>query len=182
MKPTILVLPVGMALILVGCAVPTSPFVELVPPPATEPLYLPDRVQAGRLEYAPDRSTFPPILTERFPYPTQTEANAAYRRLLMSAPAGRHPSSVWLFGCKPGALDAQTARVGRYRGPVVHCATDFRDQSGGRLNRVTANFYYYRSVWNMQPVYPAKTPVPWRDRDRAPKDLWWWAPGRDRYE
>ncbi len=33
---------------------------------------------------------FAPVLTERFPYPTQPEANAAYRRLLATAPARSH--------------------------------------------------------------------------------------------
>ncbi|MFD2029333.1 hypothetical protein ACFSKM_01450 [Ancylobacter dichloromethanicus] len=127
-----------LALALAACAAPTSPVVEALPPPSRDTLYEPDRVQPGRLEYAPDRTTFAPILTERFVYPTQAQANDAYRRLLGDDTiAPSRATSVWLFGCRPGALDAQTARVSRYRGPVVHCATDFSrcrgaDASGAR--------------------------------------------------
>ncbi|MGZ7870459.1 hypothetical protein ACXR8U_33045 (plasmid) [Methylobacterium radiotolerans] len=52
-----------------------------VPPPA-DPLYRPKRVAPGVLAYAPDHDTFAPILTERHPYPTQGQANAAYQRAL----------------------------------------------------------------------------------------------------
>jgi len=171
-----------LLMVLAGCAAPGAPVVELGPP-APEPLYSPEQVKPGRLEYAPDRSTFAPLLTERVFYPTQPEANAAYLRLLAAAPGDRsYPASIWLFGCKPGALDEQTARVTRYRGPVVHCATDFLDGSGRRLRRETANYYYYASVWNMQSVYPPRVAAPWRNRERSPKDFWWWVPGRPRYE
>lgn len=171
-----------LLIVLAGCAAPAAPVVD-PGPPAPEPLYSPDQVRPGRLEYAPDRSTFAPVLTERFPYPTQPEANAAYRRLLATAPVDRpSPASIWLFGCKPGALDEQTARVTRYRGPVVHCAMDFLDGAGRRARRETANFYYYGAVWNMQPVYPPHTVVPGRNRERSPKDFWRWVPGRPRYE
>jgi hypothetical protein len=171
-----------LLIVLAGCATPALPVADLGPA-APEPLYSPERVKPGRLEYAPDRSTFAPVLTERFPYPTQREANVAYLRLIAAVPVERsYPPSIWLFGCKPGALDEQTARVTRYRGPVVHCATDFLDSSGRRLRRETANFYYYHAVWNMQPVYPPRLAVPWRSRERSPKDLWWWVPGRPRYE
>jgi hypothetical protein len=170
-----------LLIVLAGCAAPAAPVVDTGPIP--EPLYSPDQVKPGRLEYAPDLSSFAPVLTERFPYPTQPEANAAYRRLLATAPADRAaPASIWLFGCKPGALDEQTARVTRYRGPVVHCAMDFLDGSVSLARRETANFYYYGAVWNMQPVHPPHTAVPWRNRERSPKDFWWWVPGRPRYE
>ena len=166
-----------------GCAAPQSWPVNDYGPPSREPIYVPAEVKPGRLEYAPDRSTFAPILTERYAYPTQPEANAAYRRLLAFAPPGRsQPASVWLFGCKPGALDEQTVRVTRYRGPVVHCATDFLDQDGRRVRREAVNFYHYADVWNMQPVSPPRTAALWRNRERSPKDLWWWVPGRARYE
>jgi hypothetical protein len=175
-----LVTPLLIAL--AGCAAPAAP-VANNGPPFPEPLYSPEQVKPGRLEYAPDRSTFAPVLTERFPYPTQPEVNAAYRRLLAIAPADRaYPASIWLFGCKPGALDEQTARLTRYRAPVVHCATDFLNGSGQRSRRETANFYYHGAVWNMQPVSPPRTAVPWRNRERSPKDFWWWVPGRPRYE
>lgn len=168
--------------VLAGCAAPAAPVVD-VATLASEPLYSPEHVEPGRLEYAPDRSTFAPVLTERFTYPTQPEANAAYRRLVASASPQRHyPASVWLFGCKPGGLDEETARVTRYRAPVVHCATDYLDAAGRRLRRETANFYYYGAVWNMRPVQPPLTTAPWLHREAPPKDLWWWVPGRPRYE
>jgi hypothetical protein len=167
---------------LAGCAARDEALV-LPPPAGPDALYAPERVIPGRLEYAPDRSTFAPILTERFVYPTQPEANTAYLRLIAAAPPGpTYPSSIWLFGCKPGALDAQTARVTRYRGPVVHCATDFLGRDGRRVRRETANFYYHNRLWSMQPVYPPKSSVAWRNRERSPKDFWWWIPGRPRYE
>lgn len=166
---------------LAGCAARDQ--ATLIPPSGPDALYTPERVVPGRLEYAPDRSTFALILTERSAYPTQPEANAAYLRLLAAAPAGAaYPASVWLFGCKPGALDALTARITRYRGPVVHCATDFLDPDGRRVMRETANFYYDNRIWSMQPVYPPRSSVAWRNRERSPKDFWWWLPGRPRYE
>jgi hypothetical protein len=176
----VLVLPLALAL--GACASKPLPVADSGPP-LREPMYVPSQVKPGRLEYAPDRSTFAPVLTERFPYPTQLEANSAYRRLLATAPTGSgYPASLWLFGCKPGALDAHTARVTRYHRPVVHCATDFLGADGRRVRRETANFYYYAGVWNMQAVYPPRSAVAWRDRERSPKDFWWWLPGRDRYE
>lgn len=185
MIPRLRFLFVWSALILTSCAQPANKSVaEAMVLPVTEPLYAPGQVQPGRLEYAPDRSTFAPILTERFPYPTQPQANDAYRRLLTLAPstAAPYPASIWLFGCKPGALDGQTARVRRHRGPVVHCATDFLDPTGRRISRETANFYYVRSAWAMQPVYPPLIAVPWSRREGSPRDIWWWVPGRNRYE
>jgi hypothetical protein len=175
--------PGVLALALAACATPSPPLVNALPLPARDTLFEPDRVQPGRLAYAPDRSTFAPVLTERFAYPTQIQANNAYRRLLGDEPvSAQRQTSIWLFGCKPGALDAQTARINRYRGPVVHCATDVLSADGRRLSRETVNFYHYRSVWNMQPVDPPRLPVPWRVRERSPQDPWHWVPGRDRYE
>lgn len=172
-------LPLVVAL--AGCAAREEAIV--IAPPGPDALYTPGRIVPGRLEYAPDRSTFAPILTERAAYPTQPEANAAYLRLIAAAPPGpAYPPSIWLFGCKPGARDAQTARISLYRGPVVHCATDFLDSSGRRLRRETANFYYYDRIWSMQPVYPPRSSVAWRNRESSPKDFWWWLPGRPRYE
>ena len=151
--------------------------------PATEPVYAPDQVRSGQLSYAPDGSTFAPILTERFAFPTQRQANDAYGRLVAER---TFPSplaaSVRLFGCKPGAFDPRATRILRYRSPIVHCATDFLDGAGRALGRVTANFRYDGSLWRMDPVYPRREPVPWLDRERSPRDLWGWIPGRDRYE
>ena len=169
-----------------GCAAsePTSILVEVPADPGIpEPLYTPDRVVPGELSYAPDRARFPPVLTERFSYPTQPEANAAYRRLIATVPGDHaHPMAITLFGCKPGALDAQTARITRYRGPVAHCATDFLDGGGRRLRRETANFYYHGHRWTMQPIHPPRTPVVWTNRESSPRDFWWWVPGRSRYQ
>ncbi len=146
-------------------------------------LYAPAHVAPGILEYAPDRSTFAPVLTERFAYPTQAQANAAYLRTLSAAPEDLTlPASIRLFGCQPGALDGETARVTRYRAPVALCAVDFLDAAGRRLWREPANFIYAQSVWSLEPVYPPKTPVVWRHRESSPKDFWWWVPGRPRYE
>ncbi|MFX4570354.1 hypothetical protein ABTA85_19625, partial [Acinetobacter baumannii] len=81
---------------LAGCAAREEPPII---PAGPDALYVPERVVPGRLEYAPDRSTFAPILTERFAYPTQPEANAAYLRLIAAAqPGPAYPASVWLFG------------------------------------------------------------------------------------
>lgn len=178
-----LVLAIPALLALAACAPASPSSVTIAEIPTHEPLYTPDRVVPGRLEYAPDRTTFAPILTERVSYPTQAEANDAYRRLVAGDPAVRiAPVSIWLFGCKPGALNAQTARVVRLRDTVVHCATDVLDGSGRRIDRETVNFAYDGAVWVMQPVDPPRSPVPWQDREGSPKDSWSWVPGRDRYE
>lgn len=174
------ILPLMMAL---SCCAARTPAVIESMPALYDPLYKPDEVRPGRLEYAPDRSTFAPILTERFPYPTQSEANSAYRRLLEAArPNPHYPASVWLFGCGPGALDGPTARIRHYGGPIVHCATDFLDAAGNRPRRETVNFSYYARAWHMRPVYPPRTTVPWRSHEHSPKDVWRWLPGRGRYE
>ena len=169
-------------LALAGCASPPPSAVMLVPPPATDRLFRPDRVEPGRLEYAPDRSTFAPVLTERVSYPTQPQADAAYRRLLAGAPPDLRATSVRLFGCRPGAIDPQTARVARYRGPVVLCATEYLDASGRVIGRRPVNFVYANGAWAMHPVDPPRRLVPWTNRERSPTDPWSWVPGRDRYE
>ena len=175
----------ALAVALSGCSA-TAP--ELPAPVAmasitgAEALRRPERVVPGRLEYAPDGSTFAPILTERFAYPTQSDANAAYLRMISAGGASAsYAPAIRLFGCKPGALDGRTARVLRYRGPVVHCAVDFLDGEGRQFGRAVANFYYHRSLWTMQPVDPPRAPVAWRDREGSPRDFWWWLPGRPRY-
>src|SRR5262249_5836486 len=114
--PRRLILIAPFLVVLAGCAAPAVPDV----PAGPDPILVPNQVRPGQLEYAPDRSTFAPILTEGFAYPTQAEANAAYHRLLAAEPSNRpYPSSIWLFGCKPGALDQETARLTRYPAPVV---------------------------------------------------------------
>jgi hypothetical protein len=65
-------LAVLCGLALAGCAAPAQPVaITESSIPAADPLYLPDRVIPGRLEYAPDGTIFAPVLTERFPYPTE---------------------------------------------------------------------------------------------------------------
>ena len=147
-------------------------------PPQTDPLYRPQRVIPGRLEYAPDRSTFAPVLTQRFTYPTQPQANYAFQRSQWSTVAFQRPTksaptdsrivygtsqiatSVALFACKPGAIDSQTGRYVSYRGPVVVCATDFLDE-GAVLYRAPVNFYNRNHAWHMIEQYPPTVPVPW---------------------
>ncbi len=172
----------AIILALAGCASP-QPATLPLRPTDRDLLYTPESVTPGRLEYAPDRSRFPPVLTERFPYPTQTEANNAYLRSISSAPANPGaPLAIWLFGCKPGGIDAWTGRVKRFRRPVVHCATDFLDGSGHAIWRETANFEHNGALWLMQPVSLPRAPVPWLTREDSPKDLWWFIPGRGRYQ
>ena len=165
-----------------GCAAAPSTRPVYAPPSGLDALDEPTRVEPGRLEYAPDRSTFAPVLTERVPYPTQPQATDAYRRYLAATRARAPQGSLWLFGCKPGSLDSQTARIARYRGPVVHCATDFLDPVGRRVARETVNFYYADRTWNMAVAGPPLTSVPWHRGESSTKDTWWWVPGRDRYE
>jgi hypothetical protein len=193
------------ALTVSGCAYRPQSVVYPALLSQTDALFRVDNVRPGQLEYAPDRTTFAPILTEPFAYPTQAQAQTAYLRALahlsdagmtdpvvIEAPraaqvtaigeASRPPASIRLFGCKPGALDSQTARVTRYRDAIVHCATDFVDGAGRPLSRGTLNFYFYRNAWHMQATNPPRAPVAWWVRERSPKDPWRWVPGRDRYE
>lgn len=73
----------GVALALAGCAgQPLTPIADGPAVPAHDAMYTPQRVGPGRLEYAPDRDTFAPILTTRGPFPTQQQANDAYQRAL----------------------------------------------------------------------------------------------------
>ena len=171
-----------LAAALAACSGPQGPESPSAPT-GPDALYAPARVTPGVLEYAPDRSTFAPVLTERFAYPTQDEANAAYLRMPAAAPPTETPpASVRLFGCQPGELDAETARVSRSRELAVLCAVDFLDPGGRRLWREAANFVYAHGLWTLQPVFPPRSPVAWRHREGSPKDFWWWVPGRARYE
>ena len=161
----------------------SSPQPAAIPsaPAGPDALFTPAAVTSGVLEYAPDHSTFAPVLTERVAYPTQEQANAAYLRSMATAPSSElPPASIRLFGCQPGALDAETARVTRDHG--VLCAVDYLDAGGRSLRREATNFVYAHGVWNLQPVYPPRSLVPWRNREGSPKDFWWWVPGRPRYE
>lgn len=173
------------ALMLTACAAPES--VQSVrwikPQNGPQALYRPAQIIPGRLEYAPDRTAFAPVLTERSAYPTQAQANEAYTRLLAASPQGfEYPAAVRLFACKPGAIDPDTARIRRGGDRVVHCATDFLDEQGNILQRETVNFHYSSRRWIMAPVYPPRLPVAWQNRQRSPRDPWGWLPGRSRYQ
>lgn len=195
-------IPIGLCLALAGCAVPVAPETVERIPPRSDALFAPGAPIPGRLEYAPDRDTFAPVLTERVAYPTQGEANNAFARATVrpglyvitlediglgnrvnvggADPAA--PTGVRLFACAPGALDDQTGRVERYRGPVVHCATDFMAIDGQRLFRATVNYVYSSRAWSMTITHPPLTRASWLAREPSPHDAWWWVPGRGRYE
>jgi hypothetical protein len=181
----------GSAL-LAGCAVQHEAQVSLATPiavPAREAPYTPDQVRSGRLEYAPDRSTFAPVLTERFAYPTQPQAQNAFLRsqwtvvrfsevtkgpvqpITFTGPS--YPAAgVRLFACRPGALDGQTGRMVRYRGPVVLCATEFLDEDGQRLWRAPINFYFHQNAWRMHDPDPPRAPAPWVHPEPSPARSW----------
>ena len=191
-------------LALAGCAAPASQptRLESTPPPRYDALYRPGPPIPGHLEYSPDRDTFAPILTDRVAYPTQGEANNAFARATarpglyvitfenalsgdlpsVSGAEPGAPARVRLFACAPGALDEETARVERYRGHVVHCATDFLGRDGARLFRATVNFYYVDRTWSMVVTHPPMSKASWLAVEHSPRDAWWWVPFRDRYE
>lgn len=178
--------------LLAGCAVQPDLAASLTTPiaaPTRDALYTPDQVRSGRLEYAPDRSTFAPVLTERVAYPTQPQAQNAFLRSQWTAVrfsriakgpvqpvAFAGPSSpatsVRLFACRPGALDGQTGRMVRYRGPVVFCATDFLDEEGQRLWRAPINFYFHGQAWRMHDPNPPTARVPWLNPEPLPARSW----------
>lgn len=178
--------------LIAGCAVQPDALPVLATPvvvPNRDVLHTPEQVRSGSLSYAPDRSTFAPVLTERFAYPTQPQAQNAFLRSqwpqVQFSGAGKHPIltatfteptypaiSVRLFACRPGALDGQTGRIVRYRGPVVVCATEFFDEMGSRLWRAPMNYYYHQQVWRMQDPAPPTAPVPWLDREPSPPRSW----------
>ncbi len=181
----------GSAL-LAGCAVQHEAQVSLATPialPAREALYTPDQVRAGRLAYAPDRTMFAPVLTERVAYPTGRQAQNAFLRsqwptvhfsgvakgpvqpALLTGPS--YPAaSVRLFACRPGALDGQTGRMVRYRGPVVLCSTEFLDETGQPLWRAPINFYFHNQAWRMHDPDPPSAPVPWLNPEPSPAPSW----------
>lgn len=181
----------GSAL-LAGCATqpePLTPLAAMIAAPTRDALYTPNQVRSGRLEYAPDRSTFAPVLTERAAYPTQPQAQNAFLRSqwfsvrfsgVVKGPVQpatftgpSYPAaSVRLFACRPGALDGQTGRMVRYRGPVVLCATDFLDDGGQRLWRAPINFYFHQQVWRMHEPDPPRAPASWLNPEPSPARSW----------
>lgn len=164
-----------------GCT--AAPLVVAIdPPPATDALFGPARLEPGRLAYAPDRTTFAPVLTAHVPYPTQAQANDAYVRFLSQAPPELQATSVRLFACKPGLLDGLTGRIIPVPGERVHCATDFLGPDARPLGRLTVNFTYADRAWTFEPVNAPRSRAPWIGREPSPRDPWSWWPGRDRYE
>ncbi|MCA3584713.1 MAG: hypothetical protein IOD03_13605, partial [Methylocystis sp.] len=69
-------------------------------------------------------------------------------------------AGVRLFACHPGALDGQTGRMVRYRGPVVLCATEFLDEAVQRLWRAPINFYFHQNAWRKHDPDPPRAPAP----------------------
>lgn len=172
-----------VALGLGGCETVLPRPLEVVAVPDRDALYQPARINPGRLEYAPDRTTFAPILTNRVPYPTQPQANAAYLRLLMDrAPDPVAPRSVRLFGCRPGLVDEQTARIAKTGRGAVHCASEFLDDAGAVRFRQPVNFVYRGGMWVMGPVEPPQSLAFGRPAEPSPRDVWRWLPFRDRYQ
>jgi hypothetical protein len=171
-----------IALLMTACAGPSDyPAVLEVPmtAPARDALYRPEQVRSGRLEYAPDRSTFAPVLTREFTYPTQTQAQNAFLRSpwsttsfassLQGGPiepvnagaATSRAAGVRVFACKPGALDGLTGRTVKVNGPVVICATDFVNEQGETLWRAPINFYYREHAWSMHDPQPSTAYARW---------------------
>ncbi len=197
-----LAIPFILSVALAGCAEPVTPESVARIPLRRDVLYTPGAPVPGRLEYSRDRDTFAPILTQRAAYPTQQEANNALARATAqpglyvitleetvsaesAAASGADlavPAGVRLFACAPGALDDQTGRVTAYRGHVVHCATDFLTSGGAPLFRATVNFVYAGHAWSMRITHPPLSKARWLASEPSPHDVWWWVPGRGRYE
>jgi hypothetical protein len=147
--------------------------------PPHDPLYQADRVRGAALADTPDGTSFGPVLTERFTYPSQAQAQFAFERSRRAVPAiagsrgmpydhdmaSVDAAFVRIFACQPGALDGPTGRVTRYRGPVVLCSTEFLDGQGqvvqGQVvRRMPINYYHHQGVWRMQDPGPRFAPVP----------------------
>jgi hypothetical protein len=180
------------AILLAGCAIqPDAPADVATPmvPPARDALHIPQQVRSLGLAHAPDGSHFAPVLTERVAYPTQPQAQNAFLRSQWTrigfSQGGKGPvspamlagpvypvTSVRLFACRPGALDGQTGRMVRYRGPVVLCATEFLDEAGTRLWRAPINYYHHQNIWRMHDPDPPTAPVPWLHPGPSPARSW----------
>lgn len=205
-RPTLAVLLCALA----GCTQAGPPVVYTSAPP-TDPLYRPQSVTPGRLEYAPDRSEFAPVLTQQGFYPTQDQAQAAWLRAanghavtdvppvtVIARPDGAPlaersafggtppdtlPAGVRLFACGPGRIDNQTGRTGNPGRPLsVLCATDFLDTSGAVMFRAPANYVYWQRAWRIDRTNPPAQLARWFAQTRSPKDPLSWVPGRARYE
>ncbi|MBX9934409.1 MAG: hypothetical protein K2Y56_23325 [Methylobacterium sp.] len=205
-------LPLVALLCALGGCNSAGPPIVYTAAPAEDPLYSPQGIYPGRLEYAPDRSAFAPVLTHRGYYPTQDEAQAAWLRAanghavtavpptaVLARPDGSTatggfgfgrrtppdtlPVAVRLFGCGPGRIDNQTGRTSDPRRPLsVLCATDFLDAAGGVMFRSPVNFVYAQRAWHIDRTNPPAQLARWFGQTRSPKDPLSWVPGRPRYE
>ncbi|MBG0812331.1 hypothetical protein IY145_23580 [Methylosinus sp. H3A] len=151
--------------------------------PSREPLLAPARVVPGRLEYAQEPDTFAPVLARQAPYPTQDQANNAFRRDYLvtldparSSPDDRKAVRVQVFACAPGTLNDTTGRIEPPQGEAIHCATDFYNASDLRLSRETVNYYYYAGAWHMRPTDPPHAAAPWINPEASPTDNFAWLP------
>jgi hypothetical protein len=173
----------SFAAVLEGCAAAPQEPIALVAP-ERDPLIAPAKLVPGRLEYAQQPDTFAPVLTHRIPYPTQDQANNAFRRdyvvLLdparQSAADDRKAVRVHIFACAPGTLNDTTARIEPPQGNAVHCATDFYNAADRRLSRETVNYYYYAGAWHMRPADPPLAAAPWINPEASPTDNFAWLP------
>lgn len=190
-RTSLLFLPFIMAG-LSGCEAPPVEYSLAATAPARDRLQTPREVVPGRLEFAQQPDSFAPVLTHRVPYPTQDQANYAFKRDGMAAvyplsspyvirandplPSDRRAVRVRLFACRPGALNDTTGRIEPTRGHAVHCATDFFNAQDRQLSRETVNYYYYRGAWRMFETNPPTAPAPWTNPEPSPKDYFSWAP------
>lgn len=179
-----------LASALAGCAQPLPPTpVAVAAPPAHDRLYRPERVDKGRLEYTRDYQTFAPVMTQRVAYPTQTQANHAFRRSQWSGQTVERivtkegvkyrraevyqsdaaVAGLRLFACKPGVINPITMRVQNSRGEhLVHCAADLLDDADRPVARLPLNFYYWRGVWTLHDPDVYLRPARWRDAEPSP--------------
>jgi hypothetical protein len=206
-RPTLALLLLALA----GCNQAALPVVY-TSAPAQDLLYRSQGITPGRLEYAPDRSEFAPVLTRQGFYPTQDQAQAAWLRAanghastdvppttVLARPDGAPvtegggfgggtppdtlPAGVRLFACGPGRIDNQTGRTGDPGHPLsVLCATDFLDPAGGVMFRAPVNFVHWQRAWRIDRTNPPAQLARWFGRTPSPKDPLSWVPGRDRYE
>jgi hypothetical protein len=164
----------------------------MVGAPVRDRLLAPREVIPGRLAYADEPDAFAPVLASRVAYPTQAQANYAFRRSWASSEwsegdpsalsvgdpkvSDHGPVRVRLFACRAGGLDDITGRIVTPGGHVVHCATDFLDARDRRLFRETLNFFYEQGAWRMAQTAPPKAQAPWVASESSPKDYFSWSP------
>ncbi len=157
--------------LLAGCAVQPEPLPLAAAPvtaPARDALYAPAEARAGRLAYAPDRSTFAPVLTERVPYPTQAQAQNAFLRSPWTAVRFASGRRTWPRRRQRAALRLPARRArrpDRADGALSWPRGAVRDRvpRRGRPTSVARaiNFYFHRDAWRMHDPDPPRAPVPW---------------------